>query len=596
MGEEVRVSISQINKFSRCSWRWWYEYGPLKVKTGGGAARWLGSAVHLALEEYMKNGVHSDAATIAHLMKEDKNFEGWGEQKLLKVAQKAVRIAKPVDKLPPVGSQDLERAVKTPCGEATMVGFVDMSSREGSLGYVGDHKTTSNLSWAKSQQEVQSDPQLLSYAWALFHKDPPEEVKVELLYRTTKGFVHTLNVTAVVPWPKIKEMWLELEAMAAVLVEHKFDKTPQRLTPNHGACGDFRGCDHVERCPHSPQNRNKATMASLFEDNKKTPHAAPPKTKTLTPVVKSVISNPPFGAQTETTKGKIQMTEKNDFRKALGLSRFLSPDAPEEVEQTPALKKAVAARVAQAPEHKAAIETAMGLEVSVTPPPLNAALMRSDLEALSKRILQHGQNAVEARDNAEEEVLAGWGKNLTPKRWGYMLEVAGLVTFEGVLVDPTKHKENPDTGEAVEPQPAKVEPQPAHRVAGVLPPVAPFGYTSTPPVAVVGEVENANKNPATFAADLLVLVDCHFEKAPQGALTLSEFAAPYVRTVEQASGVPYYELIEYGAGAKQVAGQMVAAFFKTPPHGVLLVDTTDPLAGRCLAVLRQAGALIIRGR
>ena len=86
MGEEVKISISQINKFSRCSWRWWYEYGPLKLRSKGGAATWLGSAVHLALEEYMKNGVHSDAATIAHLMKEDKNFEGWGEQKLLKVA------------------------------------------------------------------------------------------------------------------------------------------------------------------------------------------------------------------------------------------------------------------------------------------------------------------------------------------------------------------------------------------------------------------------------------------------------------------------------------------------------------------------------
>ena len=572
MGEEVKISQGQINKFSRCSYRWWYEYGPLKLRSKGGPATWLGSAVHLALEEYMKNGVHSDAATIADLMKEDKNFEGWSEQKRLKVAQKAVRIAKPVDKLPPVGSQDLERAVETPCGPATMVGFVDMSSREGSIGYVGDHKTTSNLSWAKSQQEVQNDPQLLSYAWALFHKDPPEQVKVELLYRTTKGFVHTLNVTAVVPWQRVKEMWLELEAMAAVLVEHKFDKTPERLTPNHGACGDFRGCDHLERCPHSPQNRNKAAMASLFEDNKKTPHAAPSQTKTLTPVAKSVISNPPFGAQTETTKGKIQMTEKNDFRKALGLSRFLSPDAPEEVEQTPALKKAVAAKVAQAPQHKAAIETAMGLEVSVTPAPTvepsKATLTRSDLEKLAQKTLHHGQNAVEARDNAEQDVLTGWGKNLTPKRWGYMLEVAGLVAFEGVLVDPSKRQENPDTGEAVkpEPQPAKVQ--------------APM----------------KKENPATFAADLLVLVDCHFEKAPQGALTLSEFAAPYVKTVEQASGVPYYELIEYGAGAKQVAGQMVAAFFKTPPHGVLLVDTTDPLAGRCLAVLRQAGALIIRGR
>jgi len=96
---------------------------------------------------------------------------------------------------------------------------------------------------------------------------------------------------------------------------------------------------------------------------------------------------------------------------------------------------------------------------------------------------------------------------------------------------------------------------------------------------------------------LTVLVDCYFEKTPQGVTTLTEFLAPFQEAVNASSGVNYYELIEYNQGAKQVAGQMLAEFFKAPPTGVLLVDSSDPLAGRVLAVLRSVpSAVIIRGR
>ena len=109
--DKVRISQGQVTKFERCQWRWWNEYGPHGVRPPGGPSRWLGSAVHLGLEEYMKTGEVPDTIDLAILLKADKTFEEWTDTKRLALAKKAVRIATPVDKLPPVGSMELERAV-----------------------------------------------------------------------------------------------------------------------------------------------------------------------------------------------------------------------------------------------------------------------------------------------------------------------------------------------------------------------------------------------------------------------------------------------------------------------------------------------------
>ena len=448
--------------------------------------------------------------------------------------------------------------------------------------YIGDHKTTSNLSWAKTQTEVEHDPQLLTYAWAIFHENPPPEVTVELLYRTTKGMVHTMNVRAVVPWSRVAENWADMVARSADLVAHKYDNTPDQLTPNLGACHDFGGCDHVDRCPHSPKNRHK--QANIFEAMTVSTDGHKPTTTTTT--------------TTTTTKGNDTMNTPDDIRKKLGLSRFLPPDAPPQVEQTEALKAATAAKVAEHPEHKAEIENGMGATPAAffeapEKPAAKKSLTKADLKALSER-LAHGDDAEVAYWDTADIVKETFGRNLTQKRWATVVASAGLVEFEGVLTDPKQLEEEPE---------AVVEPEPeAPPSAPQSPPVVIQPPTVTT-VASVNEAEAPTLDCVDLPVDppaqdgLTVLVDCYFEKTPQGVTTLTEFLAPFQEAVNASSGVNYYELIEYNQGAKQVAGQMLAEFFKAPPTGVLLVDSSDPLAGRVLAVLRSVpSAVIIRGR
>ena len=561
MQSPVKVSVSQIKQFMRCNWRWWYAYGPPQLKGTGSSATWLGGAVHLALEEYMEGRPIPDADSLAELMAADRNFEEWDFKKRLKVAKKAIPISSVgLDKLPPPGSVEVERALEIPCGDAVMICRIDMSGP----GYIGDHKTTSNLSWARSVQEVENDIQLLTYAYAALQDDPPEVVKIELLYRTTKGMCHTLNVSAEVPWSRVEQNWRDMVQISDHLVEHKYDESPEQLTENINACGDFRGCDHREYCPHSPKNRNKNLRNETMRHSERT----------------------------------------QKMRDKLGLSRILPPDAPPNVEQTPALAEDAARAVAEAPPELAdkvyndrgvAPENRGPLDPATKKPSLAAA----QLKKLSNKLMP-GTDILSAWAEMSEHIEKVYGKKLTDRRWKTLLKNAGLVEFEGRLADPEV-----DRGGGIE----SGEEREHLSILLEEPVSAPAEPVPTPAEVVQREIlkslalekdkshKRSQELSRTVAFDMLVLVDCFFEKSPPGALTLSEFTAGYKESVAAQSGVSYYELIEYNEGSKQIAGKLMASVYKEHPTGVLLIDSGDPLASRVLSILRNCdGVAIVHGR
>ena len=565
MQSPVKVSVSQIQQWLRCEYRWYWAYGPPQLKGEGGPATWLGSAVHIALEEYEAGRGIPEAEYLAELMEDERSFKDWDYERRYKVAKKAIPISSVgLDKLPEPGTVQVERSIEMQCGSAVMVCRIDMSAE----GYIGDHKTTSNLSWAKSTHEVANNIQLLTYAYAALHEDPPEVVKIELLYRTTRGVCHTLNVSAEVPWQRVEDNWREMVEISAALVEHKHDDTPDKLTPNINACGDFRGCDHLRYCAYSPQNRNKTLRSDTMRHSEKA----------------------------------------QSIRDRLGLSRILPPDAPPNIEQTETLIEDAATAVAIAePEQVQEVYNARGVapENRVAPEvvaPAVKPLRAADLEQLSER-LAAGDDSEVAYWDMVEKVEEEYGKKLTARRWQTMLKKAGLVEYEGELINPQSTsikamdyaaETEVDRGEAIEtgeerehlsiPAPVEV-PAPVKELQSTL-------------AAVRDEAHQREQQLSQVASfDMVVLVDCYFEKTPPGAITLSEYISPYQATVSQQSGVDYYELIEYNEGAKQIAGKLMAAVYKDHPKGVLLVDSGDPLASRVLSILRSCdGVAIIRGK
>jgi CRISPR/Cas system-associated exonuclease Cas4 (RecB family) len=141
----IRVSVSQTKKYMRCQKSWWYQYGPLGIKPPAKASAKLGTLVHHILEEYQSNGTEPPET-------------------------KAGRIAScGLDKLPDPDGLEIERSITLPLGEnSKILCRIDMLGKD--RFYVGDHKTTSDFKWAKTRAELNTDVQLLTYAYAAYHE------------------------------------------------------------------------------------------------------------------------------------------------------------------------------------------------------------------------------------------------------------------------------------------------------------------------------------------------------------------------------------------------------------------------------------------
>lgn len=116
--------------------------------------------------------------------------------------------------------------------------------------YIYDHKTTKNMSWAKSARELRTDLQLISYAkWASLAFPEVETFKLQHTYMVTSSKDETHAVPVEVSRAHVDEQWPELERRAGemkALSEAKI--TWEVATPNWDSCSAFGGCPFRHMC------------------------------------------------------------------------------------------------------------------------------------------------------------------------------------------------------------------------------------------------------------------------------------------------------------------------------------------------------------
>jgi CRISPR/Cas system-associated exonuclease Cas4 (RecB family) len=275
--DSIRVSVSQNKKYMRCQKSWWYQYGPLGIKPPAKSAAKLGSQVHHILEEYQTNGTEPPDT-------------------------KAGRIAScGLDKLPDPNGLEIERSITLPLSEnSKILCRIDMLGKD--RFYVGDHKTTSDFKWAKTRAELNTDVQLLTYAYAAYHEDKPAEVEAELIYYRTRGLPVSMAVSTVLKWDEIEANWEQMGKIAEEMAPKKSDPTGDTCTPNTAACNDFGGCFFASQCPSSPKNRVIWVVKVVTSDNNVSAAPTAPKPK----------------------KEKVKMKSSKEIQKLFGI---LSPDA-----------------------------------------------------------------------------------------------------------------------------------------------------------------------------------------------------------------------------------------------------------------------------
>lgn len=237
-----RLSPSQIATFRLCARKWAFS----RILPGrSNKYAELGTAVHTALEAWLINGTALDLNT-----------------EVGKIA------ASGMQHLPPPGQCSIESAFKFETTAATYTGRRDMRFVEETakrLTYrevIGDHKTTSDLKWAKTPAELATDPQGVIYAMSVFIEEPrAKETELRWVYYTTRAPYKSRRVSLVVTYDETIERMKSIDATAIEMAQYGEKPDPKSVPTTPTACEAFGGCPYQVECGLSANERMRAIMS-----------------------------------------------------------------------------------------------------------------------------------------------------------------------------------------------------------------------------------------------------------------------------------------------------------------------------------------------
>lgn len=247
----VRFSASAGKTFQRCNRKWWYNK-VIGIQEPEQPHLILGTAMHAHLEDYAKG-------QLAHYPDAPKPLFNGDEAG--RIANSGLKI---VDGLIAEFGEDLliERGVEGMVGPLPYLGFLDLSSKKKC--WIGDYKSTSNISYAASPDKLARDFQLTFYAMAtgMYLEDKP--VDATHIYFQTRNGKRSLRVDTTIAPETVGHFKTVYEEIAVAMYEAAgyTDRDSRDLEGNPHACGDFRGCPYASFCPYSPQNNRPDNNAS----------------------------------------------------------------------------------------------------------------------------------------------------------------------------------------------------------------------------------------------------------------------------------------------------------------------------------------------
>jgi RecB family exonuclease len=237
------LSASQISTFVLCRRKWAWRY-IARIPDGPNAAAELGGRVHTVLERWLALGIAPDPAT----------REG-------RIALAGLKH------LPPPGSGTVEHGFLLHTPRNTYLGFIDWLGLIAGAPTILDHKTTSNLQYAKTEEDLQSDIQALIYALFAALAWSTDEIGLMWVYYTTGNTPRSPKPTiAKLRLPMVLELFETIEAFGEEISYHAKNQThPLALKPDARACGAYGGCPHRERCNLSPEEEMESLMTTMEE-------------------------------------------------------------------------------------------------------------------------------------------------------------------------------------------------------------------------------------------------------------------------------------------------------------------------------------------
>jgi hypothetical protein len=277
-------SASQIETFLQCARKWAFKYIE-GVETPAHPNALLGSRVHKQLETHLKGG----SFTFVH---EDGTVDESGA-----IAQAALgHIPDPLSPGLVVEGSFVVQSLRT--------GFLYQGFKDVEMpGLVHDHKSTGNLRYAKTSDDLLWDTQAILYAQDHLDFYGTDLVRLRWLYLPTKGSKVARPVEVEVTREHAAQVMPVIEGVAHELTElHRAKPAALSLPPNANACEAFGGCPHRSRCNLSPAERLKSVMSGSFLSSLQArkdvvaPKAPAPVEDDAPPALDPVPINPPESA------------------------------------------------------------------------------------------------------------------------------------------------------------------------------------------------------------------------------------------------------------------------------------------------------------
>lgn len=234
-----KTSATQVSEYRACARKWWYRY-VLKLPFKQNASAELGTEVHEILEQYESTG----------------EFKGRAE--ILPYVKPALELLPPPKTPGVLLEQQFE--IPTYLGGPAWKGFIDIMwhSPPGHVTII-DHKTRSDFRYCLTEEQIQTDLQLSSYAHAASIEWPQADS-----FLVAHNYILTPRPNAKEQKkPRAKLVKAELNrAQVARLWEtslasvREMDKlyqlgvkTPIEEIPFNGSeCSKYGGCDYRKQC------------------------------------------------------------------------------------------------------------------------------------------------------------------------------------------------------------------------------------------------------------------------------------------------------------------------------------------------------------
>lgn len=577
----THVSASQISTYLSCQRQWWWNkvFG---LPTTQKASAALGEAVHASIEAYLG-----------------------GERTLHPVAVPGRKKLDELRALDPLVEAKMERRLDN---GLVFVGRIDLMVPEQRL--IVDHKTTSSLQYAKTEEELRADVQMLAYAYEVLQRQPGQEVRVAHNVLLTKGSGHRYT-EATIPAPVVLEGWKRIREVTDQMKATAKVEAPDQVPPTWSACDKYGGCDFRDKC----RAMKLASSSSPYDGVTDAPSSPTMEVNTMSAKHTASILR---------SMGLDDQTIIAAIRKGTCVDDVGLVGAPVEL----ATSKPAAINPPEAPANPREPEAAAPMSVGKSPEDalrdqmkylLSLGWGQEDIDLLSDDAFTEAVKKGYQRTSVElvlgtgmvqgaeyEDVIVGFKTQAAPARRPSRspVTVTPASTPAPAPTPPPVMEELAPVIAAVmtddEPVAAPVEEKPRRKKTAAAPvveeqPVVVVEATSAPLDVV--------KLPPT-SVGLHLYIDC----LPERGVTVTDLAtllSPYIARVEaegyrdektgKTEKVAHYGLIPYNNGEKMVIGFMLSDLVLFRSAGAVYVDSRLPLAARALEVLRPLATIIVRG-